>query len=237
MKILYVFPHPDDESFGPAPAIAKQRRLGHEVHLLTLTRGGATKLRHNFGHSIEKMGEVRFQEMQNVAKVLDLSSMVVLDFPDSGLKELDPRLLELVVRDHIDEIEPDVVVTYAVHGVSGFHDHLVTHAIVKRAFCDVREGGGSPVRRLAFMTLDESLATGGAKGEHRLSYSSAAEIDCVVQPEAADGQAFQKALDCYVTYQEMIEKTGVRKLDGRGVSFEIFQEEFDPPLDDLFAGL
>jgi len=35
MKILYVFPHPDDESFGPARAIAAQVRAGHEVFLLT----------------------------------------------------------------------------------------------------------------------------------------------------------------------------------------------------------
>jgi LmbE family N-acetylglucosaminyl deacetylase len=49
MKVLYVFAHPDDESFGPARAMFKQRREGHEVHLLTLTRGGATKQRHKYG--------------------------------------------------------------------------------------------------------------------------------------------------------------------------------------------
>ena len=30
MRILYVFPHPDDESFGPARAMATQRRQGHD---------------------------------------------------------------------------------------------------------------------------------------------------------------------------------------------------------------
>ena len=49
MRILYVYPHPDDESFGPARAMAAQRRQGHEVYLLTLTRGEATKVRHTFG--------------------------------------------------------------------------------------------------------------------------------------------------------------------------------------------
>jgi LmbE family N-acetylglucosaminyl deacetylase len=37
MKILYIFPPPDDESFGPAPAIAAQIRNGNKVYLLTLT--------------------------------------------------------------------------------------------------------------------------------------------------------------------------------------------------------
>ena len=231
MRILYIFPHPDDESFGPAPAISAQRRAGHEVHLLTLTRGGATKQRHRLGYSIEEMGEVRFREMQGVARVLDLTSMVVLDYPDSGLKELDPRQLEIVVREHIDEVAPDVLVTYAVHGISGFPDHLVTHAVVKRVFCDVREGGETALRRLAFFTLDESWAEG--EGEHRLHTSTAEEIDCVLQPDEVDGEAFQKALDCYETYQETIEKSGVRKAAGRPVSFELFQEAHDPPLTDL----
>ena len=59
MRILYVFAHPDDESFGPARAISKQRRQGHEVYLLTLTRGGATRLRHKFGYSVDEMGEAK----------------------------------------------------------------------------------------------------------------------------------------------------------------------------------
>ena len=58
MKILYIFPHPDDESFGPANAMSKQRRQGHEVHLLTLTKGGATRQRHKYGYSVEEMGEL-----------------------------------------------------------------------------------------------------------------------------------------------------------------------------------
>jgi LmbE family N-acetylglucosaminyl deacetylase len=38
MRILYLFPHPDDESFGPAPVIKQQIENGHQVFLLTLTK-------------------------------------------------------------------------------------------------------------------------------------------------------------------------------------------------------
>ena len=58
MRILYIFPHPDDESFGPARAMAAQRRQGHGVYLLTLTRGEATKVRHTFGWTLDQMGDV-----------------------------------------------------------------------------------------------------------------------------------------------------------------------------------
>lgn len=101
MKILYIFPHPDDESFGPAGAIHQQITQGHEVHLLTLTRGGATQVRHKLNLSVKEMGAVRYAEMQAVQKTLRLSSMKVLDHEDSGLKEMDPRTLEEEVAKHI----------------------------------------------------------------------------------------------------------------------------------------
>jgi len=43
VNILYVFPHPDDESFGPAGVIDAQVKEGHQVYLLTLTKGGAVE--------------------------------------------------------------------------------------------------------------------------------------------------------------------------------------------------
>ena len=131
MRFLYVFPHPDDESFGPAAAMHAQLRAGHEVYLLTLTRGGATKQRHKLGLSVEEMGEVRYQEMLAVEKTLGLSGMSVLDLPDSGMKYMDPRAIELIVAEQIEVIRPDILVSYPVHGISGFHDHLVMHAVIK----------------------------------------------------------------------------------------------------------
>ena len=138
MKLLYIFPHPDDESFGPAPAISAQRRRGDEVYLLTLTRGEATRQRHRLGLSKQEMGEVRYKEMQAVAKVLDLTELTVLDLPDSGFKEMDPREIDATVAREIRRIRPDVVITYPVHGISGFPDHLVIHGEVKRVFLELR---------------------------------------------------------------------------------------------------
>ena len=155
MRLLYIFPHPDDESFGPAAAIHQQREAGHEVFLLTMTRGGATRQRHRLGLSIDEMGEVRLQEMLEMEKELGLSGMMVWDYPDSGLKHLDPRILEQAIREHIEAVQPDILVSYAVHGISGFHDHLVAHAVVKRLYCELRDRGHPFLRRLALLTLPD----------------------------------------------------------------------------------
>jgi N-acetylglucosamine malate deacetylase 2 len=234
MKILYIFPHPDDESFGPAPAIARQLREGHQVYLLTLTRGGATKQRFKYGYSIEEMGKVRLAEMQQVAKILGLTGMTVLDLPDSGLKEMDPREIESVVQEHINLVKPHVVVTYAVHGISGYHDHLVGHAVVKRAFMEILSQNNSSVKRLAFFTIPESFKD---KGMIPLNFSTPDEIDCIITPEEEDWVKFKRALDCYQTYKEVIQKSNIKDLIGENICFEIFQESYNPPLNDLCVGL
>lgn len=234
MKVLYIFPHPDDESFGPAPAMSKQRREGHEVYLLTLTKGGATKQRHKYNHSVEEMCEVRYKEMLEVAKVLDLSGMNVLDLPDSGLKEMDPREIEKVIKEEIERIKPEVVVSYAVHGISGFHDHLVCHAVVKRVYVEMKEN--SPyLKRLALFTLSKEMAV--SPGKFQLSFSTEDEIDCIIKVDEIDIENCMKALDCYVTFKETIDASGVKSKINSNVHFELYQEEHKEKLKNLFEKL
>jgi len=231
MKILYIFPHPDDESFGPAPAIAAQRRQGHEVYLFTLTKGEATKQRFRLGVNKKEMGEIRYKEMQCVEEVLDLSGMTVFDLPDSGLKEMDPVDIEEVIQNQIEKIKPGVVVTYAVHGISGFEDHLVCHAAVKSAYCDLKKRQNKDyLRRLVFFT---HYSEDEGEGKFNLKSSKIEDIDCWVEVSDEDYQKFKDALDCYETYQQVIEESNVKEEVGYRIPFEIFQEDFDPPLSDI----
>ncbi len=231
MKLLYIFPHPDDESFGPAGAINQQINDGHEVHLLTLTKGGATQVRHKLKLNIEEMGAIRHKEMLSVKEVLNLNEFNILDYPDSGLKELDPRILENEIIQEIQRIQPAIVITYPVHGGSGFHDHLVAYATVKRAFLEVKDNGASYLKRLAFFTMPDNGAPFFMdNGWPRLKLSEKELIDVITPLKDEDIQAMKNALLCYETYQEMVEKTGVIEKIGNKVHFEIAFENFDPPL-------
>lgn len=231
MRYLYIFPHPDDESFGPAAAMHHQLSQGHEVHLLTLTKGEATKQRHKLGYTKEEMGETRHQEMKCVEKVLGLTSMTVLDYPDNALAEEDPRTLEQTVQSYITKIQPNILVSYPVYGISGFNDHLVMHAVAKRAFLDLNDREGVDyLKRLAFYTVEKV----NEKNELAKLKPSAPElIDCRIPLNKEDKDALQRALGCYETYKEVIDRSGVRDAFGDYLSFEIYGENFDPPLDDL----
>jgi len=234
MKILYIYPHPDDESFGPAHVMSKQLREGHEVYLLTLTKGGATKQRFKYGLSVEEMGEERHKEMLEVEKVLGLTGMTVLDLTDSGLKEMDPEFIEKSIEDEIMKIKPDVVVTYPVHGISGFHDHLITHAVVKSVYCRLRKDNDF-LKRLAFHTLSKEDTEG--EFMFRLSNSTDEEIDCIVEVDDSDIKKSMDALDCYVTFKETIDNSGIRNKIKKKVFFEIYQEDHKPYLTNIFEKL
>ncbi len=211
-----------------------QLQQGHEVYLLTLTKGGATKQRHRLGLSIEEMSEVRYQEMLEVKKTLGLTGMTVLDLPDSGLKYMDPREIERVVTDHIREVKPDILVSYPVHGISGFHDHLVMHAVAKQVFLALRDEGVPYLKRLAFFTIPyEGDGTFKKGNDFIIKQSLPDEIDCSVSLDEANIDALKASLDCYKTYQRVIEKAQVKELIGDAIHFELFQESFNPRLIDL----
>jgi len=233
VRILYIFPHPDDESFGPARAMAGQRRQGHEVYLLTLTRGEATNVRHKFGWTLEQMGEARYREMQDVKTTLELADMRILDFPDGKLKELDPWSIEEAIREEILRVKPHVVVTFPVHGISGFHDHLVTHFAVTRVYLELRGPEHPWLQRLAFFTL----VVAPANFPWHVNVTKPEEIDCAFDASDTDMERFHKALDCYVTYVDVIAATKIHEVFGKDVHFEIFREDHKPPLKDLFDGL
>ena len=233
MRILYVFPHPDDESFGPARAMAAQRREGHDVHLLTLTRGEATKVRHKFGWTMEEMGAARFREMLDVKRTLELADMRVLELPDGKLKELDPWIIEDAIREEVLRVKPHVLVTFPVHGISGFHDHIVGYAAVTRVYLELRGPEHPWLQRLAFFTLVKPPV----EFPWHVNATKAEEIDCSFDVTAADMERFHKALDCYVTYADIIAETKIHDVFGHDVQFEIYREDHKPPLADLFAGL
>lgn len=233
MRILYIFPHPDDEAFGPSRAMAAQRRAGHEVYLLTLTRGEATSLRHKFGWTLEEMGAARHREMQDVRETLDLTDMIVLNFPDGKLKELDPWTIEGPVREEILRVRPHVVVTFPVHGISGFHDHIVTHTTVTRAYLELLGPERPWLQRLAYFTL----VTAPEPFPWHVNVTKPEEIDCSFEVTDAEMKKYHDALDCYTTYAEVIAKTGIHDVFRKDVHFEIFREDCKPPLPDLFTGL
>ena len=86
-------------------------------------------------------------------------------------------------------------------------------------------------RRLAFFTVTQDQAEKAKY--HKLNFSSPEDIDCILSLDDQDVTVLKDALGCYNTYQDMIEKTGVKNIAADKAHFEIFQEQYDPPITDL----
>jgi N-acetylglucosamine malate deacetylase 2 len=225
MKIMYIFPHPDDESFGPAGVIYKQVQDGHEVILLTFTKGGATKVRHQLGLSIQEMGLVREKEMEKVQKTLQISKMTVLDYEDGGLSQMNPLTLEAEVKKWLICYQPDVVVTYPAHGGSGHHDHIALHHVIKRLFYE-KLSELAFWKRLAFFTvIDTGKPMFLEGGVPRVTQTQAEDVLVTVELEDEAVEAMKNALLCYETYQEVVKNSHVIERIGRQVHFELAHEK------------
>ncbi len=120
MKILTVFAHPDDESFGPGGTLARCAREGHTIRLVTLTRGEAGSLG---GLSPAQLAEVRTRELRCAARELGIASVRIYELPDKRLQDMDGAQGVEIVAEEMRKFRPDLVITFHPNGISGHPDH------------------------------------------------------------------------------------------------------------------
>lgn len=131
-KILLSFAHPDDESFATGGTVAKYVKAGWGVDLICATRGEA-------GGSDPRLGEIRQKELAKAATLLGISSVTFLGYKDGTLADEPSGELEDKIYRKIEELVPDVVITFDTKGMSNHPDHIkmcyaTTFAFQKYAF-------------------------------------------------------------------------------------------------------
>lgn len=131
-RLLIVFAHPDDESFGPAGTIAHYAKSGARVHLLTATKGEAGK--NATGKTEEPLGTMRERELLVAATILGIEHVNFMGYIDKTLQDLEPhRPVEKIVN-YMNEFKPQVVITFGPTGISRHPDHIAVHHWAHRAF-------------------------------------------------------------------------------------------------------
>ena len=144
MRVLGVFAHPDDETVCAGGTFAKLASEGAEVHVVSLTKGGAGQIRDAQLATRATLTAVRERELEAAGRALGLATTRCLDLPDGGLAQLDASMLLELATGLLDEVDPDVVVTFGPDGFSGHPDHVAVGAAVTAA-CSARRTQ-APVR-------------------------------------------------------------------------------------------
>ena len=122
MRILYVFPHPDDAELTCGGTLLKATKQGYRVAILDLSAG-----------EMASKGSVsqRSDESTRAAEILRISLRENLGLPDSGLTNTPET--RLAVARAIRRLTPTIVITTAPSPFGRHPDHRVTAELVRDA--------------------------------------------------------------------------------------------------------
>ena len=126
-KILVVAAHPDDEALGCGGTMAYHSHLGDDVHVIFLADGVASR-----NSSVKELEIVKRKEIsKNACKILGVSNLYFLEFPDNKLDSI--PLLDIIkpFEKLLYKIKPSIVYTH--HQGDLNIDHSVTHNVVMTA--------------------------------------------------------------------------------------------------------
>lgn len=146
MKALFIFAHPDDETFGTGGTIARLVKEGIEVSVITATSGQAGMTGKYGDIAPDELGKIRQKEQAEAAKILGVSKTRYLGLMDGQLYKYKVRELADILLPLIKEENPDIVVTFEKHGASNHPDHKKISYSATHAFREYMKFANKHVR-------------------------------------------------------------------------------------------
>jgi LmbE family N-acetylglucosaminyl deacetylase len=144
LRLLEVFAHPDDESYGTGGTLAKYSAAGVSTYLVSATRGEAGEILDPAMVSISNLALVREGELRAAAAILGVKEVHFLDYLDGSLDQADPLGVEEKVVRLIRKLRPHVLVTFGPKGVYGHPDHIAIHRATANAYCSAADPASFP---------------------------------------------------------------------------------------------
>jgi LmbE family N-acetylglucosaminyl deacetylase len=125
LRLLAVFPHPDDETLGLGGTLAKYSAEGVATFLVCATRGERGWFdSEGPDPGLDAVGRMREAELRCAAEHLGLQEVCFLDYLDGDVDKAVPdEIIERIVR-QIRRIKPQVIVTFPPDGAYGHPDHI-----------------------------------------------------------------------------------------------------------------
>lgn len=133
VRVVGIFAHPDDETVCAGGTLARYSSAGADVRVVSLTRGGAGQIRDAAVATRATLPAVRESELRRAGGELGLAETRCLDLEDGTLDRGDPEELVAIVTSLLEELRPDVVITFGPDGFSGHPDHVAVGAAVTAA--------------------------------------------------------------------------------------------------------
>jgi LmbE family N-acetylglucosaminyl deacetylase len=157
-RVACVFAHPDDDTFGVGGSLALHANDELKLTVIMATSGGAGRIADPSLATRETLASVR--EAEDVASWLALGLEPDLRFlrhPDGGLDGFPHAALVDEVRELLDAVQPEVVVTFGAEGITGHADHVTIGRAATEAFGALRTAAsGHAFSRLLHVAIAQS---------------------------------------------------------------------------------
>lgn len=194
--ILGIFAHPDDENMI-GPVLAKYARLGHTVQIIIATNGKYFTISKDIPLG-DSLGILRQQETICACEKLDINPPIFLGIDRLDTKNgvrpyLNGRKKAMVeLKKYIQEIQPDVLITFGPDGEYGHSEHIVTGAMVTELL--LKEGWVEKYPLYFPVDIKEDVTD-----NDDLSYIDKKYINLKVAYSGEDEQKTIDADKCYVS--------------------------------------
>ena len=142
--LLFVFAHPDDESFSGAGTAMKYAEAGSRIVLVTATLGQRGKCGEPPICRPEDLEQVRDRELREAVRVIGFDELHSLGYRDKELAEAAPgRVRESLVR-IIRRLGPSVVFTFDPNGFNVHPDHVAISRVTSEAIAAAADARWHP---------------------------------------------------------------------------------------------
>lgn len=156
-RILTVYAHPDDESFGPAAVLAKYARRGAVIHGVFATRGERGEPIDGLRVAGPDLARLREEDLRDAVAVIGYAGIEILGYHDGTLPEVPHEQIEARVLAAINRYRPEIVFTFGPGGITGHPDHQIISRVTTSAFHRARAEGVA-LRELYYDAVRPELA-------------------------------------------------------------------------------
>jgi len=133
-RILTVYAHPDDESFGPAAVLAKYARRGAVIHGVFATLGERGEPVNGLRLTGPALAMLREEDLRDAVAVIGYAGIELLGYEDGALEDVPEEHLEASVLAAIYRYLPEIVITFGPGGITGHPDHRIISRVTTAAF-------------------------------------------------------------------------------------------------------
>lgn len=123
--LLGIWAHPDDEAYLSADLMAQTIDQGGSVTLVSATYG-ELGFADDDPRTLAERSELRRNELATAMSVIGVADVRCLELPDAAVADTPVIEMARHIAAIIDEVRPDMIVTFGPDGITGHDDHIAT---------------------------------------------------------------------------------------------------------------